>query len=90
MNWHVTRNGRIGLVQFVTKCAITQIALPFLKNPEQNPELEPYFNKQWVDMLNVSLQNFLSTSILAMNKPHLLIMETELKVQYFNISSNIE
>jgi len=37
-------------------------ALPFIKNPEENPTFQLYFSKQWTDLFWISLQNFLSTA----------------------------
>jgi hypothetical protein len=37
---------------------ILLVVVPFVNNPEQIPELEPYFNKRWVEMLSISLHNF--------------------------------
>ncbi|KAL9649053.1 hypothetical protein ABK040_008430 [Willaertia magna] len=41
------------------------------------PELEPYFQKKWSEMLIVSVQNFIATSILSIEKPQLLLLEAE-------------
>ncbi|KAL0476397.1 WD repeat-containing protein [Acrasis kona] len=51
--------------------------LPFLKYPEVQPELEPYFNKTWAEMLYVSLQNFISTALRSVDKPKLLTFESD-------------
>lgn len=40
-------------------CYIT--ALPFVKNPEDNPTYSVHFSKQWHDTMLVSLHNFLAT-----------------------------
>jgi len=32
-----------------------------MKAPETDPVFEPFFSKQWSDLLNVSLYNFLSS-----------------------------
>lgn len=40
-------------------CNIT--ALPFIKNPEDNPTYSVHFSKQWHDTMLVSLHNFLAT-----------------------------
>lgn len=40
-------------------CNIT--ALPFVKNPEDNPTYSVHFTKQWQDTMLVSLHNFLAT-----------------------------
>lgn len=49
--------------------------LPFMKNPEQHPDFEPYFSKQWVEMLSISLQNFISTMIVSVPKPMIFSLE---------------
>lgn len=53
------------------------IVLPFLKHPELQPELEPYFNKTWAEMLYVSLQNFISTALQSIERPQLLTLESD-------------
>lgn len=35
--------------------------IPFLKNPDTVPQLEPYFKKTWSEMLQISCFNFIST-----------------------------
>lgn len=37
------------------------IALPYLKTPETDPILEPFFGRQWAELLTISLHNFLSS-----------------------------
>ena len=41
------------------------------------PELEPYFHRKWAEMLYMSVQNFMATAILSVEKPQLLLMESE-------------
>lgn len=36
-------------------------ALPFVKNPEDNPTYSVHFSRQWQDTMLVSLHNFLAT-----------------------------
>jgi hypothetical protein len=60
----------------VTKHSNT-IVLPFIKNPELQPELEPYFNKTWAEMLYVSLQNFIATALQNVERPQLLTLESD-------------
>jgi WD40 repeat protein len=52
--------------------------LPFLNNPELHPELEPYMNKRWEEMLSISMHNFISTVIISIEKPELLVIFSEL------------
>lgn len=40
---------------------ISHSALPFVKNPEDNPTYSVHFSRQWQDTMLVSLHNFLST-----------------------------
>lgn len=51
--------------------------LPFLNNPELHPELEPYMNKRWEEMLSISMHNFISTVIISIEKPELLVIYSE-------------
>jgi hypothetical protein len=39
--------------------------LPFLNNPELHPALEPFMNKRWEEMLNISIHNFISTVMMS-------------------------
>jgi WD repeat-containing protein 91 len=39
--------------------------LPFLNNPELHPALEPFMNKRWEEMLNISIHNFVSTVMMS-------------------------
>ncbi|KAG2386912.1 hypothetical protein C9374_001947 [Naegleria lovaniensis] len=41
------------------------------------PELEPYFHNKWAEMLYVSVQNFVATAVMSVEKPTLLLMESE-------------
>lgn len=41
------------------------------------PELEPYFHNKWAEMLYVSVQNFIATAVMSVEKPTLLLMESE-------------
>ncbi|KAI8349228.1 WD40-repeat-containing domain protein [Choanephora cucurbitarum] len=47
-------------------------ALPYLKNPMNDPTFEMFFSKQWVDNYTVSLYNFLATTFQNMPLPSLL------------------
>lgn len=38
------------------------IALPFVKNPEENPTFMVYFTRQWQDTMLISLHNLLAVS----------------------------
>lgn len=38
------------------------IALPYIKNPSNDPTFETFFSKQWVDNYTISLHNFLATT----------------------------
>ena len=38
------------------------LALPFIKNPEENPSYMVYFTRQWQDTMFISLHNLLSIS----------------------------
>jgi WD40 repeat protein len=52
--------------------------LPFIKwNELQNTKLEPFFSKHWSDMLYVSLHNLINTALNSVEKPQLLILQTD-------------
>lgn len=38
--------------------------LPYMEEPEKDPEFNVYFTSKWSDMLRVALNNFLSTILL--------------------------
>ncbi|KAL7295358.1 hypothetical protein TKK_0011243 [Trichogramma kaykai] len=52
-------------------------ALPFLKNPEDNPIFSVYFSRQWQDTMIVSLHNFLATIFQCMPMPTLLMIDED-------------
>ncbi|CAF2646133.1 unnamed protein product [Rotaria sp. Silwood2] len=62
-------------------------ALPFIKNPEENPIFQLYFSKQWNDLFWISLQNFLSTAFYHMIPPKICSMEENTSQQYGNLIS---
>ncbi|KAG1176005.1 hypothetical protein G6F70_008969 [Rhizopus microsporus] len=43
-------------------------ALPYIKNPSNDPTFEPFFSKYWVDNYTISLHNFLATTFQNMRK----------------------
>ncbi|CAO3647731.1 unnamed protein product [Mucor hiemalis] len=47
-------------------------ALPYIKNPSNDPTFETFFSKQWVDNYTISLHNFLATTFQNMPLPSLL------------------
>ncbi|KAI8890260.1 WD40 repeat-like protein [Backusella circina FSU 941] len=47
-------------------------ALPYVKNPVNDPTFETFFSKQWVDNYTISLHNFLATTFQNMPLPSLL------------------
>lgn len=61
-------------------CYIT--ALPFVKNPEDNPTYSVHFSKQWHDTMLVSLHNFLAT-IFQVGKKILKFIAYVFKVFHF-------
>ncbi|XP_043269266.1 WD repeat-containing protein 91 [Venturia canescens] len=52
-------------------------ALPFVKNPEDNPTYSVHFTRQWQDTMLVSLHNFLSTIFQCMPQPTLLTLDED-------------
>ncbi|CAF3892230.1 unnamed protein product [Rotaria sordida] len=62
-------------------------ALPFIKNPEENPTFQLYFSKQWNDLFWISLQNFLSTAFYHMIPPKICSMEESNSQQFGNLIS---
>lgn len=52
-------------------------ALPFIKNPEDNPTYSVHFSKQWHDTMLVSLHNFLATIFQCMPQPTLLTIDED-------------
>ncbi|CAF3432911.1 unnamed protein product [Rotaria sp. Silwood1] len=62
-------------------------ALPFIKNPEENPTFQLYFSKQWNDLFWISLQNFLSTAFYHMIPPKICSIEENNSQQYGNLIS---
>ncbi|OXU22099.1 hypothetical protein TSAR_010752 [Trichomalopsis sarcophagae] len=52
-------------------------ALPFIKNPEENPTFSVHFSRQWQDTMLVSLHNFLATIFQCMPVPTLLMIDED-------------
>ncbi|XP_066586172.1 WD repeat-containing protein 91 [Prorops nasuta] len=52
-------------------------ALPFIKNPEDNPTYSVHFSRQWQETLLVSLHNFLATIFQCMPQPTLLMIDED-------------
>ncbi|XP_024940269.1 WD repeat-containing protein 91 isoform X2 [Cephus cinctus] len=52
-------------------------ALPFVKNPEDNPIYSVHFSRQWQDTMLVSLHNFLATIFQCMPQPTLLTIDED-------------
>ncbi|XP_043488246.1 WD repeat-containing protein 91 [Polistes fuscatus] len=52
-------------------------ALPFIKNPEDNPIYSVHFSRQWQDTMVVSLHNFLATIFQCMPQPTLLTIDED-------------
>lgn len=50
-------------------------AIPYMTDPDKDPEFGPYFNKKWSDMLRTTLHNFLSTILLNTPSPKLILLE---------------
>jgi hypothetical protein len=46
--------------------------LPYMEEPEKDPEFSVYFTTRWSDMLRVTLNNFLSTILLNAPPPKVL------------------
>jgi hypothetical protein len=67
---NINLSGKIGLVIFnkffYSFYSLAQydffIALPFIKNPEENPTFMVYFTRQWQDTMLISLHNLLAVS----------------------------
>jgi len=49
--------------------------LPYLEEPEKDPEFAAYFTSAWSDMLKTTLQNFLSVVLSSAPPPKLLLLE---------------
>jgi WD40 repeat protein len=52
-------------------------ALPYMKNPEQDPQFKPFFSKSWLDMFTLSLQNFLTLVFQSLPLPKILNYNVE-------------
>jgi len=50
-------------------------ALPFLAEPEKDPEFRPYFSPQWQESVRITLHNFLSVVFRSAPQPKLLQLE---------------
>lgn len=59
--------------------------LPFLKNPEENPNFSIYFTQNWIDAFIVSLQNFLTIVFQSIQYPRLLNYDED---AFWNKSAN--
>lgn len=49
--------------------------LPYVAEPEKDPEFAPYFTARWADMLHMSLFNLLSVIIKTAPTPRLLLID---------------
>nr|SVE75153.1 EOG090X0719 [Daphnia dolichocephala] len=52
-------------------------ALPFIKNPEENPAYMVYFTRQWQDTMLISLHNLLAVSFQCLPQPKLTTYNEE-------------
>ncbi|KAK4018483.1 WD repeat-containing protein 91 isoform X1 [Daphnia magna] len=52
-------------------------ALPFIKNPEENPTYMVYFTRQWQDTMLISLHNLLAISFQCLPQPKLTTYNEE-------------
>nr|SVE76413.1 EOG090X0719 [Daphnia longispina] len=52
-------------------------ALPFVKNPEENPTFMVYFTRQWQDTMLISLHNLLAVSFQCLPQPKLTTYNEE-------------
>lgn len=52
-------------------------ALPFVKNPEDNPIYSVYFSRHWQETMLVSLHNFIATIFQYMHLPTLLTIDED-------------
>jgi hypothetical protein len=72
--------------------------LPYMEEPEKDPEFSVYFTTRWSDMLRVTLNNFLSTILLNAPPPKLMLLEKwfrseaqqEVRVQLRQASDNVD
>lgn len=48
--------------------------LPYMEEPEKDPEFSVYFTSKWSDMLRVTLNNFLSTILLNAPLPKVILL----------------
>ena len=49
--------------------------LPYIEEPEKDPEFSIYFSSRWSELLKITLHNFLSTVISSAPPPKLLLLE---------------
>eukprot|EP01039_Chlorochromonas_danica_P011045 gene11045-12301_t len=49
--------------------------LPYLEEPEKDPEFSIYFSSRWAELLRITLQNFLSIVLASAPPPRLLMLE---------------
>nr|SVE92418.1 EOG090X0719 [Megafenestra aurita] len=52
-------------------------ALPFIKNPEENPAFLVFFTRQWQDTMLISLHNLLAVSFQCLPQPKLIAYNEE-------------
>ncbi|XP_078431742.1 uncharacterized protein LOC144703455 isoform X2 [Wolffia australiana] len=52
-------------------------AIPYLKNPNLDPQFRVYFSREWLDALRISFRNFLSAILNGARIPGLLKISTE-------------
>jgi len=52
-------------------------ALPFIKNPEENPNFMVYFTRQWQDTMLISLHNLLAVTFQCLPQPKLTAYNEE-------------
>ncbi|KAI9468260.1 MAG: hypothetical protein EXX96DRAFT_591450 [Benjaminiella poitrasii] len=64
-------------------------ALPYIKNPSNDPIFETFFSKQWVDNYTISLYNFLATTFQNMPLPSLLTFNID-RIQRKSQQTEIE
>lgn len=64
---HVNRSSLFLCVVF------SRYALPYMTEPEKDPEFGPYFSQEWSDMLRATLHNFLSTILFSTPSPKVSI-----------------
>jgi hypothetical protein len=58
----------VGVVVVVV-VVVCRYALPYMSEPDKDPEFGPYFSKKWADTLRITLHNFLSTILFNTPEP---------------------